>query len=385
MRHERLSFNQTKKWHVASVCCHRTPAVTVTEITLSNFEGLLAMAKTAPGDFGYIVVARVIDRSHAARLERKDVDAEALAAFLSLRDASVPPDPAQLAGAALAWAREALCKHLGDADEVTFKVTIFRPKGIETLRTRHVLVRRVLQSTPSTPESVPANAAPNPAAAAPPRFYISANGPTWRAAIRAQEAAGVPVSHLLRGAATVAEQAERAGVPQRPVSQETIEVLRRRPLLGAVPALPACEQPSLLHQHGAELMRAGGASVGRTELVETELQRALYGLAGRGLMGVVQVAVDLSSTAASVASAPTRRTGPTPAIPTQAPPAAISLTSPSPSPSTPRSRRKMKRTSQSSPPPKTAPAANATRSPPLSQDWRRPSGRRGRTSGSGRS
>jgi hypothetical protein len=112
------------------------------------------MATTSPDDFGYVVVARVIDRSHAARLERKDVDAESLAAFLSLRDASVAPDPAQLAQAALAWAREALGKHLGDADEVTFKVTIFRPKGFGTLRCRHVLARRIHQPAAATPEAV---------------------------------------------------------------------------------------------------------------------------------------------------------------------------------------------------------------------------------------
>lgn len=302
MRRERISFNQTKKWQVASVRCHRTPAITVTEITLSNFEGLLDVATTSPDDFGYVVVARVIDRSHAARLERKDVDAESLAAFLSLREASVAPDPAQLAQAALAWAREALGKHLGDANEVTFKVTIFRPKGFGTLRCRHVLARRIHQPAAATPEAVPTIVAPATAAAAPPRFYISANGPTWRAAIRAQEAAGVPVSDLLRGAAHVAEQAERDGVPQRPVSPETIEALLQNPQLGVVTPAPPAAPATMSRQNGAQLVRAGSAAVQRAEPVDTELQRAIYGLVGRSLMGVVQVAVDLSSTAASVAS-----------------------------------------------------------------------------------
>lgn len=283
MRPEPLSFYQTKKWRVASVRCHRTPAFTVTEITLTNFDGLLDMATTSPDDFGYIVVARVIDRSHAARLERKDVDAESLAAFLSLRDASVAPDPAQLAQAALAWAREALGKHLGDADEVTFKVTIFRPKGFGTLRCRHVLVRRIHHPGTAFPGSVaPAVAGKTPLAAAPSRFSIAENGPTWRAAIRAQEVAGVPVSDLLRGAAHVAEKAEREGAPQRPVLPETLEALRQNPYLGAITTRPA--------------------GLKRAEPAETELERAIYGLVGRSLMGVVQVAVDLSSTAASVAS-----------------------------------------------------------------------------------
>lgn len=295
MRPELLSDKPTKKWHVASVCCHRTPAVTVTEITLSNFEGLRDMAKSSPDDFGYIVVARVIDRSHAARLERKDVDAEALAAFLSLREASVAPDPA------LAWAREALGRHLGDADEVTFKVTIFRQKGVGTLRCRHVLVRRVLKPAAATPEPVLATAAPSRAAAAPSRFYISANGPTWRAAIRAQEAAGVPVSDLLRGAAHVAEQAERAGVPQRPMSPETIEALLQNPQLCVVATAPAAAPGTMNRQNGAQLVRAGSAAVQRAEPVETELERALYGLVGRSLVGMVQVAADVSSAAASVA------------------------------------------------------------------------------------
>lgn len=302
MRRE-LPRQPVRNWLIAPVRCHHTPEVAVTEISLSNFEGLVAVAKTAPDEFGYVVIGRVIDRSRADPLERKDVDAEALAAFLPLRDASVAPDPAELAEAALAWARMALGKFLGDADELTLKVSIFRPKGIGTLRSRRVVVSRVVQLAAAAPESVPpANVAPCQAAATPSWGLISRNGPTWRRAIREQEAAGVPVSDMLRTAASLAEQAEREGVPQLPVSRETIEALRQSPQLGTVPALPATDQPSILYRKGGQFVSAGRSAGQRQEAVEAELERALYRFAGRSLVGMVDAAADLSSATASLLS-----------------------------------------------------------------------------------
>ncbi len=232
MRRE-LPSHSTKKWSLDSLCFQLTPEVSVSLIILSDLTPLVEACAKEPGALAYVVIARVVDRDKSDRIERRDVTPEALAEFLPLRDAAVPVSDLQLADAAVAWVRSALPATLGDRDETTIKVTFWRPKGTKTLACLRVTVSRA----PSASDVVVTPAPPTaPAKRGRVGTFISANAATWHAMIAEAEADGEPVSWLIQGAASVAEAAEREGVPQLPVNRDTIEVLRRSPRLAVVAA-----------------------------------------------------------------------------------------------------------------------------------------------------
>lgn len=295
-----LSRQPVKKWSPASLRYHLTPEVSVSAIIVSTLDPLAEACEQRPSEFAYIVIGRVVNRSKADFIERRNVTPEALAAFLPLRDAGVPVSDRQLADAALAWIRCAVTAALGDREETKLRVTIWCPKGQKQLVSHRVTVTRA-------PDMVTAEVAPLPtavAAASQQRgrvgTFISSNGPTWRAMIAEAELGGEPVGELIRGAAHVAEQAERDGVPQLPVSRETIEAMRRSPSTVSALAQSGPDQPSAISRHSGRFLLASRATVQRQQVAETELERALYRVVGRGLVGVVQVAADLSSATASV-------------------------------------------------------------------------------------
>lgn len=84
MRRERP--HPAKKWLGAPVRCDRTPEATVSDVILSSLKRIMDACEEKPEEFGYVVVARVVDRSRTQYLQRCDVDAEALASFLPIRD-----------------------------------------------------------------------------------------------------------------------------------------------------------------------------------------------------------------------------------------------------------------------------------------------------------
>ncbi len=241
-----------KKWSPAPLCSHLTLETTVSAIILSDLKPLLDACEHKSSEFAYVVVARVINRSKADTIERRDVTVEALAAFLPLRDAAEPVTDRQLADAALAWVRVAVCAALGDREKTKLKVTIWRPKGQKQLVSHRVTVAQA--------------PAPEIATASPRRgrvgAFVSSNGPTWRAMIAEAEAAGEPVGDVVRAAAHVATRAEREGLPQLPVSRETMEVLRRSLGIGTeTPTLFAAERPSTLSRYAGRFLAAARASV----------------------------------------------------------------------------------------------------------------------------
>lgn len=234
MRRDRLS-HPAKKWSPSPLRYQPTLEVLVSLIILSDLTPLVEACAREPGALAYVVIAQVVDRCKADFIERRDVTPEALAGFLPIRDAAAPVTDLQLADAAVAWVRSAVAAALGDRESTQIKVTFWRPKGTKTLACLRVTVSRA----PASAESG-VLLAPVPSSRTGYRSrvgtFISTNGPTWRAMIAEAEAAGEPVSWLIRGAASVAEEAEREGVPQNPVSRETIDALRRSPRRSAVVA-----------------------------------------------------------------------------------------------------------------------------------------------------
>lgn len=287
-----------KKWSESPLRSHLTPESTVSKIILSDLKPLVDASAERPGEFAYIVIARVIDRSKVHTIERRDVTPEALAAFLPLRDAAVPVTDRQLADAALDWVRFAVAGALGDREKTKIKVSIWSPKGEIQLVSLRVTVTRA--PAPSIVVLAPApSTSPGRKRVG---TFVSSNGPTWRAMIAEAEAGGPPVGDVVRVAAKMAEDAEREGVPQLPLSLETMEAMRRSSATGAAPALPSGAEPSVFSRHGGRFVLAGRASVHRQAAAESELERALYRVVGLGLVGVVEVAVDLSSATVSVVS-----------------------------------------------------------------------------------
>lgn len=299
MRRE-SSRRATKKWSPASLRFHLTRGVRMSAILLTDLKPLVDACAREPGELAYIVLARVVNRSKADFIERRDVTPEALAAFLPLRDAAVAVTDRQLAEAALAWIRSAIGDALGDRESTKIKVTIWRPKGLKTLVSLRVKVGRA--PAPAVEETPPV---PSPVLAATKRArtgtFISLNGPTWRAIIAEAEAAGEPVSDLVRSAARIAEEAEREGVPQLPVSREAVEALRRRAQRAPVAASSAA--PTLSSANAGPFLLAGRSAAQRADLTETELEHALYGIAGRSLVGLAAVGVELSKVAVDVLGA----------------------------------------------------------------------------------
>ncbi len=292
-----------KKWSVSPLRSHLTPELSVSIIVLSSLDSLAKVCARRPGDLAYVVIARVIDRSTVEHIERHDVNADALAGYLPLRDAATSPTDHQLADAALAWIRSAVTAALGDRETTKIKVTIWGPKGQEQLVSKRVTVSRAAAPVTVDPAAAVVIAAGTGQRRGRVNTFLSSNGPTWRAMIEEADAARQPVSELVRGAAHVAEQAERAGVPQLPVSREIMEALRQHPERTAVSALRAADQqPSVFARDGGQFVRLGRASVQRQEAAESELERVLYRTVGRGLIGVVQAAVEVSSAAVSVVS-----------------------------------------------------------------------------------
>ncbi len=214
MRRE-IPAGAVRKWSPSPLCSHLTLETTVSAIILSDLKPLLDACEHKSSEFAYVVVARVINRSKADTIERRDVTVEALAAFLPLRDAAEAVTDRQLADAALAWIRVAVCDALGEREKTKLKVTIWRPKGQEQLVSHRVTV--VQAPAPEIATARPASPRRGRGA------FVSSNGPTWRAMIAEAESAGEPVGDLVRAAAQVAARAESEGVPQRPVSRDTIE------------------------------------------------------------------------------------------------------------------------------------------------------------------
>jgi len=249
MPRERLC-DPAKKWSMCELCFQLTPEVSVSLTILSDLTPLVEACAKEPGALAYVVLARVVDRSKSDFIERRDVTPESLADFLPLRDAAEPVTDLQLADAAVAWVRSALPATLGDRETTTIKVTFWRPKGTKTLACLRVTVSRA----PSEPS---VEVSPSLAEAAPlyrEATFISENGPTWRAMIAEAVAAGEPESWLIRGAASVAEAAERDGVPQLPVNRAMIDVLRGSPRFAAIAARP--EGPTLNGMSAERFLRA---------------------------------------------------------------------------------------------------------------------------------
>jgi hypothetical protein len=201
-----------KFWPGPPLLSLRSLEVTVAHVILPNLRRLIEASEKHADDFGYITVARVVNRSRAVVLLRKDVDAEALAAFLPLRDAAVPPTDHQLADAALEWVRVTLADALGEATSIKLKVSIWRHKGSKALASQRVVVERAPGDAPSGAESVGGDRAPAPSAtpgASAPDAPLPESYPRLRALARSMEAAGKPVPELLRRAFAVADQRQR--------------------------------------------------------------------------------------------------------------------------------------------------------------------------------
>lgn len=250
-----------KKWSPSPLCSHLILENTVSAIILSDLKPLVDACEHRSSEFAYVVVARVVDRSKADTIERRDVTVEALAAFLPLRDAAEPVTDRQLADAALACIRVALCAALGDREKTKLKVTIWGPKGQEQLVSHRVTVVQAPAREIATvrPASHRRGA------------FVSSNGPTWRAMIAEAEAAGEPVGDLVRAAAQVAAKAESNGGPQLPLSRETMEVLRGSTGIGsAATTLFAAERPSTLSRYAGRFLAAARASVQHQRDVDTE-------------------------------------------------------------------------------------------------------------------
>lgn len=252
-----------KFWRGHPLLSLRSLEVTVAHVILPNLRRLIEASEKHADDFGYITVARVVNRCRAVVLVRKDVDAESLAAFLPLRDAAVPPTGRQLAEASLAWVRVALSDALGEATSIKLKVSVWGHKGSKALASQRVVVERALGDAPSGAKAVGGDQAPAPAAtpdAGAPEVPRPASYPRLRALARSMEVAGQPVPELLRRAFAVADQEQRRRPARRgPLGVSAAEwrsLVRQREAAGE-------RSPSLLSTALAmaeEAERAGGAT-----------------------------------------------------------------------------------------------------------------------------